>query len=132
MLIRFPFFEKLQFPQIDLRILFFLLFCQESSAGEFWSSNPYKLSHVRQFAAKNQCNRHGSGGIKHLKIKEPRTRSPNATVKLMKKQYTLFWISFAVAFRLLVLGSLYFGWLDLFSRDPTFTTSRIFVHGFCS
>ena len=28
--------------------------------------------------------------------------------------------------------SLYFGWFDLFSRDPTFTTSRIFVHGFCS
>ena len=49
-----------------------------------------------------------------------------------KKQYTLFSISFAVVFRLLVLGSLYYGWSDLFSRDPTFTTSRIFVHGFCS
>ena len=48
-----------------------------------------------------------------------------------KKQYTLLWISFAVVFGLLVFGSLYFGWLDLFSRDPTFTTSRIFVHGFC-
>ena len=23
-------------------------------------------------------------------------------------------------------------WLDLFSRDQTFITSRIFVHGFCS
>ena len=38
----------------------------------------------------------------------------------------------AIVFGLLVLGSLYFGWLDLFSKDPTFTTSRIFVHGFCS
>ena len=28
--------------------------------------------------------------------------------------------------------SLYFGWFDLFSRDQAFTTSRIFVHGFCS
>ena len=45
-----------------------------------------------------------------------------------KKQYTLFWISFAVVFGLLVFGSLYFGWLDLFSRDSTFTTSN----GFCS
>ena len=25
---------------------------------------------------------------------------------------------------------LIFGWLDLFSRDPTFITSRIFAHGF--
>ena len=51
---------------------------------------------------------------------------------VMKKQYTLFWISFAVVFGLLVLVSLHFGWFDLFSCDPTFTTSRIFVHGFCS
>ena len=35
----------------------------------------------------------------------------------------LFWISFAVVFGLLVFGSLYFSWLDLFSRDRTFTTS---------
>ena len=26
--------------------------------------------------------------------------------------------------------SKYFSWLDLFSRDPTFTTGRIFVRGF--
>ena len=57
MLIRLLFFEKLQFPQVDLRILFFPLFFWESSAGEFWSSNPNKLLHVRQFAASNQCNR---------------------------------------------------------------------------
>ena len=49
-----------------------LLFRQESSAGEFWSSNPYKRSHVRQFAARNQCNRSESGCIKHLKIKGTR------------------------------------------------------------
>ena len=58
--------------QVDLRILFCLLFCQELSAGEFWSSNPYKRSHVRQFAARNQCNRSESGCIKHLKIKGTR------------------------------------------------------------
>ena len=45
----------------------------------------------------------------------------------MKKQYTLFWISFAVVFGLLVFGSLYFSWLDLFSRDRTFTTSSFTV-----
>ena len=35
MLIRLLFFQKLHFPQVDLRILFFLLFFQESSAGKF-------------------------------------------------------------------------------------------------
>ena len=55
MLIRLLFFEKLHFPQVDLRILFFPLFFRESSAGEFWSSNPNKLLHVRHFAASNQC-----------------------------------------------------------------------------
>ena len=50
------------------------------------------------------------------KYKEPRTRSPKTTTKLIqnnvywnivmfKKQYTLFWISFAVVSGLLVLGS---------------------------
>ena len=39
---------------------------------------------------------------------------------VLKKQYTLFWTSFTVVFGLLLFGSLYFGWLDLFSRDPTF------------
>ena len=56
MLIRLLFFEKLHFPQVDLRIFFFPLFFWESSAGEFWSSNPNKLLHVRQFAASNRCN----------------------------------------------------------------------------
>ena len=41
----------------------------------------------------------------------------------MKKKYSLFWISFAVVFGLLVFGSIYFSWLDLFSRDPTFATT---------
>ena len=41
----------------------------------------------------------------------------------MKKQYTLFWISFAVVFGLLVFGPFYFGWLDLFSTDLTFATT---------
>ena len=44
----------------------------------------------------------------------------------------VFLINFAVVFKLLVFDSQYFGWIDLFSRDPTFITSRIFVHGFCS
>ena len=57
MLIHSLFCEKLQFPQVDLRTLFFPLLFWESSAGKFWSSNPNKLLHVRHFAASNQCNR---------------------------------------------------------------------------
>ena len=48
-------------------------------------------------------------------------------LRIWKKQYTLFLISFDVVFELLVLVSLYFGRFDLFSRDPTFTTNRIFL-----
>ena len=50
---------------------------------------------------------------------------------VMKKQYTRsdqlcgnLWTS--------RVWFLIFGWLDLFSRDPTITTSRIFVHGYYS
>ena len=45
MLIRLLFFEKLHFPQVDLRILFFLLFFLRVEGV-----------HVRHFAASNQSN----------------------------------------------------------------------------
>ena len=50
---------------------------------------------------------------------------------VMKKQYSsCILISFAVVFGLLVFGSSYFGWLDLFSRDLTFiagSSSTVFA-----
>ena len=45
---------------------------------------------------------------------------------VMKKQYSsCILISFAVVFGLLVFGSSYFGWLDLFSRDLTFIAGSL-------
>ena len=44
---------------------------------------------------------------------------------IYKRCYQLYNFSFFV---LNILAA----WLDLFSRDPTLTSNRIFVHGFCS
>ena len=46
------------FHKLTSELCFFLFF-SESSASEFWSSNPNKLLHVRHFAASNQYNRPG-------------------------------------------------------------------------
>ena len=51
------FLKNYTFLKLTSGFCFFLFFFWESSAGEFWSSNPNKLLHVRQFAANNQCNR---------------------------------------------------------------------------
>ena len=51
------FLKNYTFHKLTSEFCFFLFFFWESSAGEFWSSNPNKLLHVRQFAASNQCNR---------------------------------------------------------------------------
>ena len=45
------------FHKLTSELFFFPLFFWESSAGDFWSSNPNKLLHVRHFAASNQYNR---------------------------------------------------------------------------
>ena len=51
------FLKNYTFHKLTSEFCFFLIFFWESSAGEFWSSNPNKLLHVRRFAASNQCNR---------------------------------------------------------------------------
>ena len=54
MLIRLLFFEKLHFPQVDLRILFFLFFSSKGrvrASSEVQTEN--KLLHVRHFVASN-------------------------------------------------------------------------------
>ena len=51
MSIRLLFFEKLHFPQVDLRILFFLLFFPRVEPKQTVTH-----VHVRHFAARNQCN----------------------------------------------------------------------------
>ena len=53
----YSFFKNYTFHKSTSEFVFSLLFFLESSAGEFWSSNPNKLLNVRYFVASDQCKR---------------------------------------------------------------------------